>query len=482
MPASRPDAVVVGAGPNGLAAAITLARGGYSVVVLEAADRAGGGTRSAELTLPGFVHDVCSTIHPFGAASSFLAQLPLAEHGLEWVHPVSPVAHPLPDGSAVVLERSLDDTAESLGADGRRWRRLVGPLVARWDALAETVLGPQLRLPRHPLTLARFGIRGMWPATTVANTVFTEEPARAVFAGLAAHAILDLRSPLTGIFGVTFAASAHAVGWPAVRGGSQRLADAMASYLGSLGGEVVTGHRVTSLGDLPASKVVLFDLTPAQVVAIAGDRLDGRFRRRLARFGYGPGSFKVDYALDGPVPWKAPECARAATVHLGGTADEVAAAESEVLRGRHPERPFVLTTQPSLFDDTRAPTGQHTFWAYCHVPHGSTVDMTVPIEDQIERFAPGFRDRVLARHVMRPADLEAYNANYVGGDIAGGSHGGLQLLARPVLSPNPYRVPLHGELAAYLCSSSAPPGAGVHGMCGWWAARAAIKDIERRNR
>jgi phytoene dehydrogenase-like protein len=472
------DAVIVGAGPNGLAAAITLAREGLSVVVLEAADRPGGGTRSEELTLPGFLHDVCSAIHPLGVAAPFFIHLPFAEHGLEWVHPDAPVAHPLPDGSAVVIERSLDGMVASLGRDGPAWRRLIGPLVEKWPAVSESVLGPMVRVPPHPVTLTGFGLRALWPATTLARTAFREERARAVFAGLAAHAILDLRLPLTASFGVLFAASAHAAGWPAARGGSQAIADAMVSYLTSLGGTVEYGQRVTSLSDVPPARVALFDVTPAQILAIAGDRLSPGYRRRLGRYRYGPASFKVDYALDGPVPWKAPECERAASVHVAGTLEEVAAAEADVAKGRHPERPFVLCTQPSLFDDRRAPPGKHTFWAYCHVPRGSTVDMTSRIEDQIERFAPGFRDRVLARHVMTPAAIEAHNPNYVGGDIAGGSHGGLQLFARPVLSPDPYTLPIAG-LAAFLCSSSTPPGAGVHGMCGWWAARAALKRLGR---
>jgi phytoene dehydrogenase-like protein len=473
------DAVVIGAGPNGLAAAVTLARAGRSVVVLEASDTPGGGARSKELTLPGFVHDVCSAIHPLGVASPFFRTLPLAEHGLEWVHPDAPVAHPLPDGTAVMLERSLEATAVSLGEDGAAWRRLVGPLVNRWDGLAEAMLGPMVRVPRHPLTLARFGVRAVWPAATLARRLFSGERARAVFTGLAAHAILDLRAPLTGVFGVMFAASAHAAGWPAVRGGSQCLIDALVSYLRSLGGEVVTGHRVTSLAELPPSRAVLFDLTPRQALDIAGDQIPPGYRRRLARFRYGPGSFKLDYALDGPVPWKAEECTRAASVHVCGSWDEVVAAEADVYRGRHPERPYLLCTQPSLFDDRRAPSGRHTFWAYCHVPSGSAVDVTGAVEAQLERFAPGFRDRVLARHVMTPADIEAYDANYVGGDIAGGSHGGLQLIGRPVFSPNPYRVPLEGRSApaAFLCSSSTPPGAGVHGMCGWWAALAALRAL-----
>ena len=470
------DAVVVGAGPNGLAAAVTLARAGCSVLVLEAEDTAGGGCRSEELTLPGFVHDVCSAIHPLGASSPVFAGLPLADHGLEWVHPRAPAAHPLPDGRAAVLERSIDATVEGLGRDGRAWRRLVGPFARQWDDLTAAILQPLVRVPRHPVLLTRFGLKALWPAQTLARRTFEGEAARGLFAGLAAHAILDLGSPLTSSFGLTFAASGHAVGWPAAKGGSQRLTDALVSYLRSLGGEVVTGQRVTSLADLPPSRAVLFDLTPRQVTAIAGDRLRRRAGRQLKRFRYGPGSFKVDYALDGPVPWAAEGCTGAGSVHVGGTLDEVVAAERDVAQGRHPERPFVLTSQPTRFDPTRAPAGKHTFWAYCHVPHGSTVDMTAAIEAQIERFAPGFRDLVLARHTMFPADLERHNANNVGGDVAGGSHGGLQLVARPRLALDPYRLDIEG-LDAYLCSASTPPGAGVHGMCGWWAAQAALKQL-----
>lgn len=476
---SRPDAVVVGAGPNGLSAAITLARAGRSVLVLEAEDTAGGGCRSEELTLPGFVHDVCAAIHPLGAASPAFAGLPLADHGLEWVHPEAPAAHPLPDGSAAVLERSLDATAEALGPDAGAWRRLVGPLVRDWDGLTDSILGPMLRVPRHPVTMARFGLRAVWPAKTLASRVFEGEAARGLFAGLAAHAILDLGAPLTSSFGLTFAASGHAVGWPAAKGGSQKVVDALVSYLRALGGEVETGRRVSSLADVPPAAAVLFDLTPRQVAAIAGDRLDTRARRRFGRFRYGPGSFKIDYALDGPVPWKAEACGRAGSVHVGGTLEEVVAAERDVAQGRHPERPFLLTSQPSRFDPTRAPAGKHTFWAYCHVPHGSTVDMTAAIEGQLERFAPGFRDLVLARHTMFPADLERHNANNVGGDVAAGSHGGLQLVARPRLALDPYRLPIEG-LDASLCSASTPPGAGVHGMCGWWAARSALERLETR--
>jgi phytoene dehydrogenase-like protein len=471
------DAIVVGAGPNGLAAAVTLARAGLSVVVLEAEATAGGGCRSEELTLPGFVHDVCSAIHPLGASSPVFAGMPLADHGLEWVHPGAPAAHPLPDGRAAMLERTLDATAEGLGAhDGRAWRRLVGPFVDHWDDLTASILGPMLRIPRHPITLTRFGLKALWPAPTLARRAFAGEEARALFAGMAAHAILDLGAPLTSSFGLTFVASGNAVGWPAAKGGSQSLTDALVSYLRSLGGEVVTGQRVTSLDDLSRARSVLFDLTPRQVTAIAGDRLRRGVRRRFGRFRYGPGSFKVDYALDGPVPWTAEGCSRAGAVHVGGTLDEVVAGERDVAQGRHPERPFVLTSQPTMFDPTRAPAGKHTFWAYCHVPHGSTVDMTGAIEAQLERFAPGFRDLVLARHTMFPADLERHNANNVGGDVAGGSHGGLQLVARPRLALNPYRLPIDG-FDAYLCSASTPPGAGVHGMCGWWAAQSALKKL-----
>lgn len=473
------DAVVVGSGPNGLTAAVALARAGCSIRVLEAEPTAGGGTRSEELTLPGFVHDTCAAMHPLGVASPAFSAWPLAEHGLSWIHPAAPAAHPLPDGSAVVIERSLDATADRLGPDGPAWRRLAEPLVAHWDALVDTILAPMVRVPSHPFVLAGFGLKAAWPATTLARHSFETEAARAAFAGLAGHAILDLRLPLTSSFALTFLGSAHAAGWPMAGGGSQRIADALISYLGTMGGEVVTSHRVSSLADLPEARVSLFDLTPRQILRIAGERIPPLHRRRLARFRYGPGAFKLDYALDGPVPWKAEECGRAGSIHVGGTLEEIAAAEAEVARGGHPERPFVLCTQPSLFDPSRAPGGKHTFWAYCHVPNGSTVDMTQAIEDQLERFAPGFRDRVLARHVMTPTAVEAHNANYVGGDIAGGSHGGLQILARPLLSPEPYAIPMEGR-AAFLCSSSTPPGAGVHGMCGWWAAKAALGALRER--
>jgi phytoene dehydrogenase-like protein len=466
------DAVVVGSGPNGLAAAITLAREGRSVLVLEAAESAGGGMRTAELTLPGFLHDVCATIHPLGMASPFMRTLPLEEHGLEWVHPQSPLAHPLDDGTAVMLERSVDATSRNLGRDASAYRRLMGPLVRGWSKIEAPVLGP-LRVPRHPIALARFGLAGVLPATWVAHLFFKGERARALFAGLVSHSILPLERPPSAGFGLTLGILGHAVGWPMARGGSIQLANALASYLRSLGGEIVTRQRVDSLDNLPRSGAVLLDVTPRQLLQIAGKRLPGGYRRRLRRYRYGPGVFKVDYALDGPVPWTARECARAGTLHLGGTLAEVAASERGVWRGQPSERPLVLVAQQSMFDPSRAPAGKHTLWAYCHVPNGSTVDMTAQIEAQIERFAPGFRDRILARHVMSPCDMQRYNSNYIGGDINGGAQDLLQLFTRPTPSLWPYRTPARG---VYICSSSTPPGGGVHGMCGHHAAKIALRD------
>ena len=465
-------AVVVGSGPNGLAAAIVLADAGTRVTVLEAEETIGGGCRSAELTLPGFVHDVCSAIHPLAAASPFFATLQLSAHGVEWIHPGAPLAHPLDDGTAVIVERSAQRTAASLGADGPAWSRTVGQVALDMDRLRPVVTGPFLRLPRHPLALARFGAMAVVPARLFARRAFRTERARAVFAGLAAHSFLSLDAPLSTTFALMLGATAHAVGWPLPRGGSQRLADALAAILREKGGEIVTGRRVGSLADLEGADVGIFDVAPAALEAIAADRLPAGYRRSLRRFRPGPGVFKVDYALDGPVPWRAADCARAGTVHLGGTLDEIAQAEAGVARGRHPERPFVLVTQQSLFDPTRAPEGKHTLWAYCHVPNGSTIDMSERIETQIERFAPGFRDRVLARHVMDTRWVEEHNRTYVGGDISVGSHSGLQLFARPVLSADPYATP---DRSIYLCSAATPPGGGVHGMCGYHAARSALR-------
>lgn len=464
------DATVVGAGPNGLAAAIALAQAGRSVTVYEAEDTVGGGARSSELTLPGFVHDVCSAIHPLALASPFLRTLPLAAHGLEWIHPPLPLAHPLDGGEVAVLERSVEATARAFGfADALRYRNLVGPFASRWDALGSDILGPLAHVPRHPLLLARFGLTALRSARAVAAE-FHDRRARALFGGLAAHSLLPLEARFTASFGLVMGSTAHAFGWPIARGGAQRIVDALASQLRSLGGEILTGRRVRSLEELNA-RAVLLDLTPRQVAEIAGDRLPAGYVRALRRFRYGPGVFKVDYALDGPVPWQAEPCRRAGTVHVGGTLEEVAASEAAVARGEAPERPFVLAAQQSLFDSTRAPSGKHTLWTYCHVPNGSTADMTGRIEAQIERFAPGFRERVLARSVMSPAEVERRNPNHVGGDIAGGANDGLQLFARPTLARNPYATPAR-EL--FICSSSTPPGAGVHGMCGYHAARAAL--------
>ena len=464
-----PDAVVVGSGPNGLAAAVTLARAGRSVLVVERADTVGGGTRSAELTEPGFLHDVCSAIHPLTSGSPFFSELPLGDHGLELVHPGVPLAHPLDDGTAVVLERSVDATAAGLGADGAAYRRLFEPLVRDEDRLVPFLLGPR-PFPRHPLVAARFGLLAIRSGVGLARR-FEGERAKALFVGLAAHSIQSLRRRPTASFGLVLGLLAHAYGWPLARGGSQSIADALVSYLRSLGGLVETGRPVESVDLLPRSTTLL-DLTPRGVIDVAGHRLPGRYLRALRRYRYGPGVFKVDWALDGPVPWRAEECARAGTVHLGGSAAEIAVGEDAVWRGETPERPYVILAQQSLFDATRAPAGKHTLWAYCHVPNASTVDMTDRIEAQIERFAPGFRDLVRARHTMSPADVEAYNPNYVGGDINGGVQDLRQLYTRPAVRLNPYSTPA-GDL--YICSSATPPGGGVHGMCGYHAARSALR-------
>ncbi len=469
---ARVDAIVVGAGPNGLAAAITLARAGRSVRVYEAAPTAGGGTRTAELTLPGFRHDVCSTILPLTIASPFFRSVDLAARGVQLVHPDAPVAHPLDGGRAAVLERSVAATADGLGgADGRAWQRLFGPLVGDAAKLGPEVLQPVVHLPRHPLALARFGLPALRSARGLARGSFHDETARALFGGISAHSMLRLDRPLSASFALVLATFAHAVGWPMVRGGANALADALVAELEAAGGVIVTGHRVATLADLPPARAVLFDVTPRQLVAIAGDRLTPRTRRQAERFRYGSGVFKVDWALDGPVPWSAEGPRRAATVHLGGTLDEIAAAEADVAAGRHPDRPFVLFVQYAPWDPSRAPAGKTTAWAYCHVPPGSTVDMTARIEAQVERFAPGFRDRILALATHSPAQVEAYDENYVGGDINGGIQDIRQLIFRPWPSVDPYRV---GE-GLYLCSSSTPPGGGVHGMSGMLAARSALR-------
>jgi phytoene dehydrogenase-like protein len=467
------DAVIVGSGPNGLAAGITLARGGKSVLVLEAKPTIGGGTRTAQLTIPGFMHDVCSALHPLGVASPFFRDLPLAQHGLEWVYPPASLAHPLDDGTAVMVEGTVEQTAANLGPDAGAYRRLMEPLVAGWQGLLDDVLGP-LRFPSHPVLMARFGLTALLPAATLARAVFRGERARAVFAGMAAHAMLPLTSPATAAIGLILGMLSHAIGWPMARGGSQRIADALGAHLESLGGEFHTGNPVHSTRDLPQARATLFDTSPRALVGISGDRLPAGYRDALLRFRYGPGVFKLDYALDGPIPWRAEECLRAGTVHLGGTLEEITESEAAVWQGEHPERPYVILAQQSLFDATRAPEGKHTAWAYCHVPHSSTEDMTGRVEAQIERFAPGFRDRILALSTMDASQMEAYNPNYVGGDINAGVQDLRQFFTRPVVRVNPYTTPVRG---LYLCSSSTPPGGGVHGMCGTHAARAAMRHL-----
>lgn len=464
---SGKDTVVIGSGPNGLAAAILLARAGLRVTVHEGSEQIGGGARSAELTVPGFVHDVCSAIHPMAAMSPCFEQFPLAAHGLEWVQPEAPMAHPLDDGTAVMLERSIDATARQLGADGAAWSRLMEPLVAAWPKLRDDLLAP-LGIPHHPLLMARFGLLGIRSGRSLAESRFREPRARALFAGLAAHSILPLESPLSAAVGLVLGVAAHTVGWPFPRGGAQHISDALAGYFRTLAGPgaIRTQSRVTAL---PEGALTFCEVTPRQFLTLAGPRLPEGFRRKLARYRYGPGVFKLDYALTGPIPWRARECARAATVHLGGTLEEICEWEAG-----HTGRPFILLVQHTLFDPSRAPAGHHTVWAYCHVPNGATADYTEAIESQIERFAPGFRRLILARHTLTPAALEARNPNLVGGDVNGGAADLRQFFLRPTRLL--YRTPLRG---VYLCSASTPPSGAIHGMCGYHAVEAALRDLRR---
>jgi phytoene dehydrogenase-like protein len=462
------DAVVVGAGPNGLTAAITLARAGRSVLLREAADTPGGAARSAELTLPGFVHDVGSAVHPMGAASPAFREMPLGEHGLRWVEPAVAMAHPFDEGAPALLMRSIDETVASLGRS--LYRPVMAPLARQWDGLAADTLAPP-HWPRHPLLLARFGTTALLPATVVARALFKEPRGRAWFLAIAAHGAVPMSASPAASFGIMLALAAHAVSWPIPVGGAQSITNALVSYFRSLGGHLETGAPVMDLGDLPAARTTLLDVTPRQFLAMAGGRLPRWYRRALGRYRYGPGVYKIDWALSAPIPWRSAECALAGTVHLCGSDGELLASERAPWEGRVSERPFVLLAQPSLFDPTRAPAGHHTAWAYCHVPNGSTVEMTERIERQIERFAPGFRDCIEGRFVSSPAVLERQNANLVGGDIAGGAMTLSQLFTRPRAQWDSYGTPLRG---VYLCSSSTPPGGGVHGMCGYWAAHAAL--------
>lgn len=472
MEHSKYDAVVVGSGPNGLSAAIFLQQAGLSVLILEAKEQIGGGLRSAELTLPGYLHDVCSAIHPLAVSSPFLKTLPLKNHGLDFVYPEVSAAHPFDSGDAAVLKGSAEETASDLGSDAGAYLELLEPLLRKWPDLLSDILGP-LGIPDHPLDLASFGLKALRSASAM-TAKFRTEKARGLWAGMAAHSMQPLGNLTTAAIGMVLLATGNKVGWPIPIGGSKAIADSLSSYFLSLGGRIQTGVPVKSMSDIPQASAILFDLTPKQLLEIAPERFSPLYRWQLQRYRYGMGIFKIDWALDGQVPFKSEACRKAGTIHLGNTFEEIEAAEKMVSRGQHPDKPFVLFAQQSLFDSSRAPEGKHTAWAYCHVPHGSETDMTAAIENQVERFAPGFKDLILAKHTMNTRQVEVYNPNYIGGDINGGVIDITQLFTRPVLSVSPYRTSAKG---IYICSSSTPPGGGVHGMCGYHAARQVLKDV-----
>ena len=466
------DAIVIGSGPNGLAAAITMQRAGLSVLVVEGKETIGGGMRTAQLTLPGYWSDVCSAIHPMAAGSPFFQTLPLQDFGLEYINPPILAAHPFDNGKAAVLKQSLEETASLLGKDEKAYVNIIGSITKVWPHLAKDVLGP-LRFPKHPLDFAKFGLSALQSGLGLSKKFETPE-AKGLFAGMAAHSLLPIGQITTAAIGLVLMANGHLKGWPIPKGGAQSIADALAGYFKSLGGKIQTGWYVKSLKELPSAKAILFDVTPRQLVDIAGESFSDFYKWQLKKYRYGVGVFKADWALDGPVPFTAEECKQAGTLHLGGTIEEVAISEKETAAGKLTEKPFVLLAQQSLFDAGRAPEGKQTLWGYCHVPHGSIADRTAAIENQIERFAPGFKDRILARHTFNTAEMEAYNPNYIGGDINGGMLDIWQLYTRPALRASPYRTSAKG---IYICSSSTPPGGGVHGMCGWNAAKRALKDI-----
>jgi len=466
------DVIVVGSGPNGLAAAVALAREGLHVKIVEAAESIGGGTRTKELTLPGFRHDVCSAIHPMGYASPFFRSLPLPEHGLEWIQPEVPLAHPLDEEPAVLLDHSMEQTASELDEDRDSYLNLIEPFAHNWDRLAPQLLAPFSPFPSSPILMARFGILAFKSARSLAFSRFESYRTRALFAGMAGHSVLPLDRPISAAIGLVFSAVAHAGGWPLPKGGSHQITRALASYFRSLGGEIETDREITSPNELKTARTVLFDITPRQILQIAGSAVPSGYAKKLHSYRYGPGVFKLDLALDGPIPWYDERCLKAGTVHLGGTFEEIAESEERVNNGKHSEHPYVLLAQQSLFDNSRAPDDKHTVWAYCHVPNGSTEDMTQYIENQIERFAPGFKERIIGRHKMNSRDMHEYNANYIGGDINGGMQDLRQLFTRPAGLFDPYHIP---DTSYYICSSSTPPGGGVHGMCGYHAARSALK-------